>query len=89
MNMRGRWTVFAAASPSLLVPAGKETIVGTDGHHAVAASPPLGGSAMTGAPEEVTETDAGAGGCSWRASGVPSVAPPARAAIGSVVVEGP
>ena len=78
----------AAASPSSLALAGKEKIVGTDGYHAVSSSPPLGGNAVTAAPEEETETDAGVGGYSWRASGVPSVAPPASAATGLVVVEG-
>ena len=80
--------MFVAASPSLLVPAGKETAVETDGYQATVASPPLDGSAVTAAPEKEMETNAGIGGCSWRASGVPPVAPPASAATGLVVVEG-
>ena len=80
--------MFAAASPSSLVPARKETVVGTGGYHAVAASPPLGGSAVIAAPEEETETDVGIGGCSWTALGAPPVAPPMSAATGLVVVEG-
>ena len=83
-----REAVFAAASPSLLVPPGKEKVVGIGGYHAVSAFPPLGGSAVTAAPEEGKETDAGIDGRSWRVSGVPPVAPPASAATGLVVVEG-
>ena len=78
MSPRGKRTVFAAASPSSLIPAGKEMAVEIDGCHAAAAPPSLCGSAVAGAPEEAMETDAGAGGCSWRASGVPSVAPSVR-----------
>ena len=60
----------------------------TDGYQATAASPPLDGSAVTAAPEEKTETDAGVDGCSWRASGVSLVVPPAITATGLVVIEG-
>ena len=84
MNLRGRRTVFAAASLSLLVPAGKGSIVEISGHHAVAASLPLGGSAATATPEEETEIDAGIGGCSWRASDAPPIAPSATVATGWV-----
>ena len=87
MCPRERRTVFAVASPSLLVPAGREMAIETDGYHAMAASPPLGGSAVIAAPEEETETDADADSCSWRASGVPPIAPPVGAATGLVVVE--
>ena len=80
--------MFAVAFPSLLASAGKETVVGTGGNHAMSAFLPLGGSAVTAALEEETEIDAGVGGCSWRASGVPPVALPASAVTGLVVVEG-
>nr|XP_029116351.1 CRAL-TRIO domain-containing protein YKL091C-like [Elaeis guineensis] len=50
-------------------------VVETDECHATAA-PPLGGSPVAGAPEGVTETIAGIGGYSWRASDVSSVARP-------------
>ena len=79
--------MFAVASPSLLIPAGREMAVETDECHATTA-PPLGGSPMAGAPEEVMETIAGVGGYSWRASDVPSVARSVRVAVGSVVAEG-
>ena len=88
MTLRGRRMAFAAASPSLPIPAGKESVVETDGYQATAASPPLGGSAVTAAPEEEMETDAGAGRCSWKASGVQPVAPSATATTGLVAVEG-
>ena len=76
--------MFAAASPSLLVLAGKGIVVETDERHAVAASLPLGGSAATAAPEEEMETNAGIGGCSWMASDASPIAPPASTATGRV-----
>ena len=85
MNLRVRWTASAVASPSSLAPVGKERDVETDGRHVVAASPLLGGSGETAAPEEEMEVDAGIGGCFWTAWDAPPVVLPAVAATESVV----
>ena len=73
----------AAASPSP-APAGKERDVETDGRHAVAASPLLGGSGETAALEEEMKVDAGIDGCFWTAWDAPPVVPPAVAVTESV-----
>ena len=84
MNLRGRRTVSAAASPSSLAPAEKERDVEPGGRHAVAASPLLGGSGETAALEEEMEVDAGVGGCFWTAWDAPSVVLSVVAATESV-----
>ena len=57
----------AAASPSSLAPAGKESDAKTGGCHAVATAPLLGGSDEMAALEEEMEVDVGVGGCFWMA----------------------